>query len=269
MFTTTQSRSLFPIYLLPSLPFRRRRRRCQSPTPPPPPSSSPDDTIIPGSGGGGATNTTPTSTTSKMMKSGNTQAEDDPYLSGHTSRLRCASCAADLCLSSQIISKGFTGRLGRAYLISPSPSPSYSSSSSSSASASSSSSSSSSSSPSSQQSLPNTYTSPAVPRQLVTGLHTVSDVSCSFCATLLGWKYEGAEEEGQRYKVGKFILETRRIRAESCWEGAGWMMGEGEAGGGERVEFDSGDEDECEDLFGGVWSEALVRRRREGRPVRR
>lgn len=101
-------------------------------------------------------------------------------------------------------------------------------------------------------------------------------MSCSFCRTLLGWKYEGAEEEGQRYKVGKFILETRRIRADSCWEGGkGWMMGEGEGGegggggGGGRVEFDSGDEDECEDLFSGVWSEALVRRRREGRPVMR
>lgn len=52
------------------------------------------------------------------------------------------------------------------------------------------------------------------------------------------------------------------------------MMGEGEGGeggggGGGRVEFDSGDEDECEDLFSGVWSEALVRRRREGRPVMR
>lgn len=117
-------------------------------------------------------------------------------------------------------------------------------------------------------------------RQLVTGLHTVSDVSCSFCATLLGWRYEGAEEEGQRYKIGKFILETRRIRAESCWEmgaggGKGWMLGDGEEqdnnskGEGVGSEFDSGDEDECEDLFSGVWSEALVRRRREGRPVMR
>lgn len=118
-----------------------------------------------------------------------------------------------------------------------------------------------------------------MPRQLVTGLHTVSDVSCSFCATLLGWKYEGAEEEGQRYKVGKFILETRRIRAESCWEmgaggGGGWMMDEREEqdnnnAEGVGMEFDSGDEDECEDLFSGVWSETLVRRRREGRRVMR
>lgn len=115
-------------------------------------------------------------------------------------------------------------------------------------------------------------------------------MSCSFCATLLGWKYEGAEEEGQRYKIGKFILETRRIRAESCWE----MGGVGGGGGGGRggwdgeeeqdnnnnkkkkkkgegvgSEFDSGDEDQCEDLFSGVWSEALMRRRREARAVMR
>lgn len=114
----------------------------------------------------------------------------------------------------------------------------------------------------------------------------MSDVSCSFCATLLGWKYEGAEEEGQKYKVGKFILETRRIRGESCWEvgGGGGGGGDGvhgDCGGGGNtdnnkgvgqgggVEFDSGDEDECEDLFSGVWSENLAGRRREGRLVMR
>lgn len=33
------------------------------------------------------------------------------------------------------------------------------------------------------------------------------------------------------------------------------------------MESDSGDEDECEDLFTGVWSEMLVGRRREEKPV--
>lgn len=51
--------------------------------------------------------------------------------------------------------------------------------------------------------------------------------------------------------------------------GEGEEVGEGEEKGGERVEFDSGDEDECDDLFSGVWNEALVRRRREGRRVMR
>lgn len=45
-------------------------------------------------------------------------------------------------------------------------------------------------------------------------------------------------------------------------------MGEGEGGdggNGEEVEFDSQDEDECEDLFAGVWSPALALRRRQGK----
>lgn len=41
------------------------------------------------------------------------------YLSGHTSHISCAKCHADFALTSQIISKGFTGRHGRAYLVAP------------------------------------------------------------------------------------------------------------------------------------------------------
>lgn len=94
----------------------------------------------------------------------------------------------------------------------------------------------------------------------------MSDVSCMFCGSVIGWKYESAEEEGQRYKVGKFILETKKIFESCCWEGEGGGMASGEGGGvGEAVEFDSQDEDECEDLFAGVWSPALATRRRQGR----
>lgn len=101
----------------------------------------------------------------------------------------------------------------------------------------------------------------------------------------MGWKYEGAEEEAQQYKVGKFILEAKRVCAQSGWEfgleeeggpgsglgpgqglpvGDGWLGGD-RWGGGEEVEFDSQDEEECEDLFAGVWSPALAGMRREGR----
>ena len=226
-FTTPRRPSsfTFPIYLLPNLPFHRSKRRTQ-------------------------TNTC-------LQAPTPAEPVPEPYLDGNISRLRCAHCAADLCLSSQIISKGFTGRLGRAYLVSPSPSP-YSSS-----------------APPPSSTLPNTKTHPPVSRQLVTGAHTVSDVSCTFCSTVLGWKYEGAEEETQRYKVGKFILETREIRVDSVWEGGSWGgdTRRKEGGGGAQeeeeeedvVEFDSQDEDECEDLFAGVWSPKLARRRREGR----
>lgn len=101
---------------------------------------------------------------------------------------------------------------------------------------------------------------------------------------VLGWKYVAAEEEGQRYKVGKFILETRKVVRGVDWEREG-VLDDGfeEHGGinprmpekskafhpgsasGDDIEFDSQDEDECEDLFAGVWSPSLARKRRERR----
>jgi hypothetical protein len=118
-------------------------------------------------------------------------------------------------------------------------------------------------------SLPNTVTQKAVPRQLVTGAHTVSDISCVFCGNVLGWKYVAAEDESQRYKVGKFILETKRISTSSCWEnhpGSASLDVEADiVAASDEVEFDSQDEDECEDLFSGMWSPGLAARRRRYR----
>lgn len=102
----------------------------------------------------------------------------------------------------------------------------------------------------------------------------MSDVSCAICGTVLGWKYVEAAEESQKYKVGKFILETKRIRVGVSWENDNddrediplppdemktVDLGE------DQVEFDSQDEDECEDLFAGVWSTQLAQKRRRGR----
>ncbi|KAF2676834.1 yippee-domain-containing protein [Lentithecium fluviatile CBS 122367] len=224
----------FPLYLLPSIPFRRRRRSSALSTPPssttPSPSSSP-----------------PTQPTSFLR-------------STPTSHLRCSKCLTDLIPTASIISKGFTGRHGRAYLVSPpaastlyTPSRTL---------------------PPSElgaADLPNTHTHKPVPRQLVTGAHTVSDISCRTCGSVLGWKYVQAEEDSQRYKVGKFILETKRVVRATDWEGE--ALGDGdrdvgkEGGGGadEEVQFDSQDEDECEDLFEGIWSPQLAKRRRKNR----
>ncbi|MCJ1463618.1 hypothetical protein MMC07_002226 [Pseudocyphellaria aurata] len=186
--------SLFPVYLIPSLPFRRRNRNGHhSISFDKPAASSKESSLLSCDATPGA----PTAPTAALPT--------DSYLRGHVSRLRCARCAADLGLSSQIISKGFTGRHGRAYLVSPTP-PSFSAS----------------AGRTIASSLPNTHTHAAVPRQLVTGAHTVSDVSCAFCGAVVGWKYDGAEEESQRYKVGKFILETKRICTDSCWESGRW-----------------------------------------------
>lgn len=183
----------------------------------------------------------------------------DKYLDGHASYLRCSECASHLCWTSQIISKGFTGRHGRAYLVSAEPVASVSVCASSSPTA----------------TLPNTVLQHPVPRQLVTGAHTVSDVSCAFCGSVLGWKYVAAEEESQRYKVGKFILETKKITASSCWESPNVTLATREEHrpavdpGSAEPEFDSQDEDECEDLFAGIWSPGLASRRRSRKIERR
>jgi hypothetical protein len=47
---------------------------------------------------------------------------------------------------------------------------------------------------------------------MTTGLHTVRDLYCIACSTTVGWKYDKAFEESQRYKEGKFILERQLIR---------------------------------------------------------
>lgn len=181
-----------------------------------------------------------------QAKAGKTKKSDE----SHASYIRCARCGADICLSSQIISKGFTGRHGRAYLVSGHRDAS-----------------------SATTSLSNTITQKAVPRQLVTGAHTVCDLSCVICGSVLGWKYLAAEEESQRYKVGNFILETKRISISSCWDLDGTTAATGSTPSSPgasspqtldnaAVEFDSQDEDECEDLFAGVWTPALATRRR-------
>jgi hypothetical protein len=155
------------------------------------------------------------------------------------------------------VSKGFTGRHGRAYLVAPPPRPSYSTS--------------------TKQAKPtdlvNTKTGRNVNRELLTGAHVVADVRCAICQTVLGWKYVDAKELGQRYKIGKFILETKRVVVGVSWED-GAVLEENEREGmfveGEDVVvFDSEDEDECDDLFAGVWDPEVVAKRRRRRVARR
>ena len=120
-------------------------------------------------------------------------------------------------------------------------------------------------------SLLNIHVHKPVPRQLVTGLHTVADISCAHCGAILGWKYVAAEEEAQRYKVGKFILETKKICRGVSWEHDGGVAlgvtaaAEARNTIDEEILFDSQDEDECEDLFAGVWSPALAKKRRKSK----
>ena len=49
---------------------------------------------------------------------------------------------------------------------------------------------------------------------MTTGLHTVSDIYCTACNQIIGWKYEQAYEKSQKYKVRGAGRGTRmRMRA--------------------------------------------------------
>ncbi|KAJ1692703.1 Protein yippee-like [Rhynchospora pubera] len=94
----------------------------------------------------------------------------------------CSNCRNHVCLHDDIISKAFQGRNSRAFLFSHAM---------------------------------NIVVGPKEDRQLMTGLHTVADIYCRDCREVLGWKYERAYEETQKYKEGKFIFEKSKIVKEN------------------------------------------------------
>ena len=49
-------------------------------------------------------------------------------------------------------------------------------------------------------------------RVMLTGRHMVRDVFCKNCDAKLGWMYEFATEDNQRYKEGRVILERALIQ---------------------------------------------------------
>lgn len=164
--------------------------------------------------------------------------------------LRCTECSTDLALKSQIVSKGFTGRHGRALLVAPS-------------------------SDVPGGGLANIRIGRSEDRQLVTGWHVVADISCVICCKKLGWKYVDATEKSQRYKVGKYILETERVTLFRSWGDApndGDNAENSFDSGLHReadIVFDSDDEDECDDIFAGVWNPEEVAKRRATAPTYR
>ncbi|KAM0255504.1 hypothetical protein ACHAQJ_005736 [Trichoderma viride] len=251
---------IFPSYLLPSFKFTFPGRRRHS-------ASSTASTSSESSGGRGDGASSAVTTPDGSPPGGDSAISTlgNQVTSRRLSRtaadtLRCSSCATDIAFTSQIISKGFTGRYGRAYLISPPPAgpadPKASSS-----------------------SLLNVRIGKNENRQLVTGWHVVADICCGICSRKLGWKYVDAKEESQKYKVGKFILETERVVTHRSWEDAPisedleLMYETEEEGGRERkdsdsqgqhseVEFDSEDDEECEAVFAGLWDAETAAKRR-------
>lgn len=47
---------------------------------------------------------------------------------------------------------------------------------------------------------------------MTTGLHVVHDIACKQCKETIGWMYEKAYEESEKYKEGKFILEIELLK---------------------------------------------------------
>ncbi|KAL7909742.1 yippee domain-containing protein [Trichoderma velutinum] len=246
------TKPIFPSYLLPSFKFafpgrRRHSASSTSSTGSEPSSSRSDDAS--------SAVTTPNGSPpdgDSAFNSLRSSAEPRRLSRTAADTLRCSSCATDIAFTSQIVSKGFTGRYGRAYLISPPPAAS---------------------------SLLNIRMGKNENRQLVTGWHVVADICCGICSRKLGWKYVDAKEESQKYKVGKYILETERVVTHRSWEDTTISEGQelmyeteqkedkakNDDDDGEEhteIEFDSSDEDECEAVFAGLWDAETAAKRR-------
>ncbi|KAF8480929.1 Yippee/Mis18 [Russula ochroleuca] len=90
----------------------------------------------------------------------------------------CLSCRTHLTTIHSMISRAFNGQHGRAYLF---------------------------------EDVVNVIEGEPNDRQMTTGNHTVRDIYCCKCKTILGWKYEKAYEQSQKYKEGKYILERNLL----------------------------------------------------------
>ncbi|XP_047136629.1 protein yippee-like 5 isoform X1 [Hydra vulgaris] len=97
---------------------------------------------------------------------------------GGSRLFQCANCDTVLTNRGQLISTRFTGATGRAFLFNK---------------------------------VVNLNCSEVQDRVMLTGRHMVRDVSCKVCATKLGWIYEFATEDEQRYKEGHVILERALV----------------------------------------------------------
>ncbi|KAK9920434.1 hypothetical protein M0R45_028989 [Rubus argutus] len=97
-------------------------------------------------------------------------------LEGHV--YSCKFCKTHLALADDILSRSFHCRHGKAYLF---------------------------------DQVVNVIDGEKEERIMITGLHTVVDIFCVSCGSIVGWKYEAAHEKSQKYKEGKFILERFKI----------------------------------------------------------
>lgn len=57
----------------------------------------------------------------------------------------------------------------------------------------------------------NTMQGEATERNMTTGRHVVRDITCKQCKETVGWKYDKAFEQSEKYKEGKYILEAELL----------------------------------------------------------
>lgn len=93
----------------------------------------------------------------------------------------CGQCRTHLTSHDDIISKSFHGRHGRAYLF---------------------------------DQCVNVTAGTAEDRLLITGMHSVCDIFCNRCRSMVGWTYARAYEPSQKYKEGKYIIEKINLHLE-------------------------------------------------------
>ncbi|GLT51463.1 hypothetical protein SLA2020_248770 [Shorea laevis] len=98
------------------------------------------------------------------------------YLEGRI--YSCKHCKTHLALDDDIISKSFQCRHGKAYLF---------------------------------DKVVNVTVGEKEDRMMTTGMHTVVDIFCVCCGSIVGWKYETAHEKNQKYKEGRSVLERFKI----------------------------------------------------------
>lgn len=104
------------------------------------------------------------------------------YLTECRSFYSCLYCRTHLANHDELISRSFQGNRGRAYLFNE---------------------------------VVNVDCKQPVQRELNTGSHAVADIYCTNCGTTIGWKYEKAYVESQKYKEGKFIIELAHVVREN------------------------------------------------------
>ncbi|KAI9885037.1 MAG: hypothetical protein M1823_003171 [Watsoniomyces obsoletus] len=90
----------------------------------------------------------------------------------------CKNCKTHLGDHDDIISRNFRGQHGKAYLF---------------------------------ENVVNVVAAEAVDRNMTTGRHVVRDINCKQCKETVGWKYDKAFEQSEKYKEGKYILEAELL----------------------------------------------------------